>query len=371
MATGKLPTNGDAMSSGNGDWTAPGSNAPPPGWSEQQPPPVPPSSWGPPPAGPPSPWGPAYAPPPPPQPGIIPLRPIGVGEILDGAFTAVRRYPRATLGLSAAVMLVVTTINVALEWYLLRNLAAPIGGTISDASGYQARINTYGAIASLITLLATLLLSGLLTAVIGEAVLGRPVTPAQAWQRLRPLIWRLIGVALLTFVISAVFIFVAVLPGIVVLVAGSDGLGIALLVLGFLIGGAYIFVTLSLSESALVLEKQTVVGALRRSRLLVKTSWWRIFGILLLGAIISSIVGAIIQVPFGLASGGLVTFSSHPSNFHFATLAINGVGSLLAATLVRPFSAGVTTLLYIDRRMRAEALDVALARTAAEAPPAA
>ena len=35
-----------------------------------------------------------------PKPGIVPLRPLGVGEILDGAFTSMRRYPKATLGLS-------------------------------------------------------------------------------------------------------------------------------------------------------------------------------------------------------------------------------------------------------------------------------
>src|SRR3984885_11885612 len=37
--------------------------------------------------------------PPAPKPGVIPLRPLSVGEILDGAFTAVRRNPKATLGL--------------------------------------------------------------------------------------------------------------------------------------------------------------------------------------------------------------------------------------------------------------------------------
>ena len=42
------------------------------------------------------------------------------------------------------------------------------------------------------------------------------------------------------------------------------------------------------------------------------------------------------------------------------------MGGLVAGTIVRPFSAGVAALLYIDRRMRAEALDLTLARAAAE-----
>src|SRR4051812_5807947 len=34
--------------------------------------------------------------------GIVPLRPLGVGEILDGAFQAVRSNPRSMIGVSAA-----------------------------------------------------------------------------------------------------------------------------------------------------------------------------------------------------------------------------------------------------------------------------
>jgi len=41
--------------------------------------------------------------PPGPEPGGIPLRPLGVGEILSGAFTSIRQNPAATLGLSAVL----------------------------------------------------------------------------------------------------------------------------------------------------------------------------------------------------------------------------------------------------------------------------
>ena len=38
-----------------------------------------------------------------PRPGCVPLRPLGLGDILDGSFKVIRRNPKATLGLSAAV----------------------------------------------------------------------------------------------------------------------------------------------------------------------------------------------------------------------------------------------------------------------------
>jgi hypothetical protein len=101
----------------------------------------------------------------------------------------------------------------------------------------------------------------------------------------------------------------------------------------------------------------------------VRHSWWRIFGILLLAAIIAGIVNGIISLPFGLVGGGLTSIGGRTSSVHFTQLVISGVGGLLASTVSRPFSAGVAALLYIDRRMRAEALDLALARASAESVP--
>ena len=51
-----------------------------------------------------APWG--WAPPPVVKPGVIPLRPLGVGEILDGAVTTIRRNPAPMLGLSAIVAVI-------------------------------------------------------------------------------------------------------------------------------------------------------------------------------------------------------------------------------------------------------------------------
>ena len=342
------------------DWAAPGSTTPPPGWSDNQPPPTPPPTGG---------WGAPYAAPPPPRPGIVPLRPLGVGELLDGAFAAIRRYPRPTLGLAACVMLVVTVVQVAAEWYLLSGIEPPAaGGTLSDATDYLSRVGTVSVISLVVSALATLLLTGMVIAVIGEAVLGRPVGAADAWQRLRPLFWRLIGVSFLTFLIW----IAAAVPGIVLVIIGGVGGSVALVVLGIIlsfIGWIYAWTLFSLAPAALVLERQSVTRALGRSRELVRGSWWRIFGILLLALIIAGIVNGIISLPFGLAGGGLTSIGGRTTGVHFTQLAISGIGGLLASTVSRPFTAGVAALLYIDRRMRAEALDISLNRAAAETVP--
>jgi hypothetical protein len=339
------------------DWAAPGSTTPPPGWSTEQPPASAPPATA---------WGPSYAPPPPPRPGIVPLRPLAVGEILDGAFTAIRRYPRPTLGLAAVVMLVVTVVQVLTQWYLLNGIEPPASGdTLSDASDYLSRVGTASVIGLIVTALATLFLTGIVIAVIGEAVLGRPVSVDDAWQRLRPLFWRLLGVSVLTFLIW----IAAAIPGFVLVIVGAVAGSAALVVLGVIlsiVGVIFVWPLFSLAPAALVLERQPVTRSLGRSRELVRRNWWRVFLILTLAAIIAGIVNGIIGLPFGLAGGGIASLGSRTSGVHFTQLVISGIGGLLASTITRPFSAGVAALLYIDRRMRAEALDLALSRAAAE-----
>jgi hypothetical protein len=366
---------------GADDWAAPGSSIPPPGWSTEQPPPSNAPAWGEP-AGPPVPvaatpdasgWGTPYAPPPPPRPGIVPLRPLGVGELLDGAFTAIRRYPRATLGLSAAVMLLVSVVTLLVEWALLVGVRPPAeDATWDESKGYVGRAVSSAFVEYGVSSLGTLLLSGMITVVIGQAVLGRSMSAADAWVRLRPLVWRLVGVAAMTYLILLGIAAVTLVPGLLVLVLGPEVPGVLLLLAGaaaWLVLSIYAYTALALAPAALVLEKQTVRRALSRSRALVKGSWWRVLGILLLALVIGTVLSGIISLPFGLAGSGFSAFGESSDTLRFTDLLLATIGSLVAGTLVQPFSAGVAALLYIDRRIRAEALDVTLTRAAAEPVP--
>lgn len=362
--------------------TTPPTPPPPQGWTEPAPPPPPPPGWGPPPGAwtnaSPHGWTPSYVQQAP-KPGIIPLRPLGVGELLDGAFTTLRRYPAATLGLSAAVMLVVQVIQLVTTYYFLNgvdaNTTTSLGQTEPNGD-YLARLVTVQGIVLLVTLIATVLLTGMLTVVVGQAVLGRTMGISEAWVRTKPLLWRLLGATFAVPAIPLLIILAGGLPGGVVMLVGI-GAGHAVVVLGAVILGVgafgamiyaiYVAGTLELTTPALVLEKLNVRGSLRRSRALVKGSWWRIIGIGLLAQLIASVIAGIIVVPFDLIGGGLNNLFSTSSdpNFSFTSLLLSGIGGLLGATLVRPFSAGVVALLYIDRRMRAEALDLTLQQAAA------
>lgn len=312
-------------------------------------------------------WGTPQAP----KPGVIPLRPLGVGELLDGGFALIRRYPAATLGLSAAVMFVVQAIQVIFTYELLRNGEATV--TVSP-DGTQSISGTAVALQLLIllvTLFASVLLSGMLTAVVGPAVLGRPVTPSGAWQQARPLMWRLVGAALTVFLVTVGVVVACIAPGFIIDAVSNNPLGgllLAIGVIGSFVLVIYIQISLTFTTPIVMLEKQPIRHSLRRSRALVKGSWWRVFGITLLAWIIAEVVAAVIGFPFGLASAihTFTSFSDSQSvNISFTSVLLSGIGGLLGATLSRPFAAGVTALLYIDQRMRREALDLTLQQAAA------
>ena len=301
-----------------------------------------------------------------PKPGVVPLRPLGLGELLDGAVSIIRRYPKPTLGLSAVIALVATVINTVFAVALQDAFTAAT--PTNDASqnfgvAFSAGATTGGA-GGLVSFLAGLVLTGVMTAVVGRAVLGRDMTLGEAWQQVRPQLLRLLGLSLLTGLLILIAVAVPGIAAVAIgLTAGPAGLVIAIpLGIAGLAAGAYVYVRLSLAPAALVLERTRVVASMRRSGVLVRGSWWRILGILLLTTIIGTVVSGVLQVPFGIVAvvngntGGTVA------------IVVGQIGAGLATCLVAPFTTGVHALLYVDRRMRAEGLDVALRSAAAEAP---
>jgi hypothetical protein len=353
-----------------GYWATPGQPAPEP------PPGAPPGGdgWSPGPPPPPYGWGPSSVPASP-RPGVILLRPLGVGELLDGAFTTIRRYPAATLGMAAPIMFVVEVVQVIVTYYLLHGVTSTVttnpDGTLSTGAGdLFARTSTLELVVLVVTFVATGLLSGFIAAVVGEAALGRPMSVSQAWQAARGSVWQLLGASLLTFLIVVAILIGGFAPGVVVAVLGAHGAGVALAVLGGLassVAALYVSTLLVFTTAALMLEKQGIRASMSRSRDLITGSWWRVFGIIVLASIIAAVIAGIIGTPFAAAGGAFSgIFSGQPENhFGFNALLLTGIGGLIGAILVRPFVAAVIALLYLDRRMRAEALDLTLQQAAA------
>ncbi|MFG2503848.1 glycerophosphoryl diester phosphodiesterase membrane domain-containing protein [Streptomyces sp. NPDC048441] len=366
-------------------WSAP--SPPSPGQTPPPPPPPPGGGWGGRPGGPgpggPGPggypgWGRWQGPPPAAKPGVIPLRPLGVGEILDGAVSTMRTYWRTVLGISLAVAVFTEIIVILLQGLVLDDSASTDvlddpSATVSELTRALGDTLLSSGVILLVTLLGTIVATALLTMVTSRAVLGKSVTTAEAWQDAKPQLPRLIGLTLLLPLIGVAIVAVGTLPGVLIAVAGASDAGASLAILGGLaatVVAIWLMVRFSLASPALMLEKQGVKKSITRSVKLVRGSWWRVFGIQLLAAIIANVVASIIVIPFTLIAGavsgdGVTGFlDTSTGDLGWTFLIVSGVGSVIGSMLTFPITAGVTVLLYIDQRIRREALDLELARAA-------
>ncbi|MFE2295336.1 hypothetical protein [Streptomyces sp. NPDC059452] len=381
---GSAPSDGQEAAvprpSGPQDGSVPGAQ-----WSPEQPPPAqwsPPSNPGggpgaPPPApgwggGPQQPgWG---ARPPAAKPGVIPLRPLGLGEILDGSVSALRAHWRTALGFSLAVSLVTQVAVILMQRYLLPKPTAidpnARGTEALRQASESARTSLLSlAPASLLAMIAMLFTASVVTVVISRSVLGRPVTLSDAWAEARPRLLPLIGLTLLITLIAVTVMAVGIGPG---LLLGS-GAGAALAFLGFAAACVVIIwlqVSFILAAPALMLERQGIIASLRRSAKLVRGAWWRTFGILALTYLFVFLLSFAVSIPFTVV--GLIADGTGVSEFFNGSvptpgwpfLIVTGIGEVIIYTLVYPFVTGVMALLYMDQRIRREALDVDLARAA-------
>lgn len=319
-------------------------------------------------------WG---GPPPAAKPGVIPLRPLGVGEILDGAVSTMRAHWRTVLGISLTVAVVTEIVAVLLQGFVLEDRTSV--GTLNDTSASLDELSramgdallSSGAI-FVISLIGTVIATALLTTVTSRAVLGKPVTIGEAWRDARPQVPKLFGLILLLLLTVVAVVAIGIAPGVLVALSASKSGGAALAILGGFgasIVAGWLIIRFSLASPALMLEKQSILTSIGRSAKLVHGSWWRVFGIQLLAGIIAGIVSSIVVLPFAfiaaaLTGEGISGLLDGTGGFGWTFLIVSGIGSVIGSTLTFPITAGVTVLLYIDQRIRREALDLDLARAA-------
>jgi hypothetical protein len=299
---------------------------------------------------------------------VIPLRPLGLGELLDGAISFIRSNPLVTIGLSAGVAAVAQLIQLLAGSVMGFGVVPNPEEAMRDPEVYlQQSADFIGPtlIAGLISFVAVSMLTGMLIVVLSQAVLGARMGIGDAWRAVRGRLPGLIGITFLAGIGVALPVVVLLMPALLAAAAGAGGAVVALLaVLGFLAGAAiavYLWVSWSLIAPVYVLEHAGAIAAFRRSRQLVVPQWWRICGILILATIIATIIAGIIGVPFSFAA---LAVNGSPTAITFGGQVLVGIGTVLASMLATPFQAGVTGLIYFDQRIRREGLDITLQRAA-------
>ena len=308
------------------------------------------------------------------KPGAIPLRPLSLGSMYDGAFRIIRFNPKATVGaaalvsaVAAALPILVTTVlafvtDVSLE---------PADGTTDEYTAEQVVgvAGSYGALllGGFLSWVGLVFVTGMVANVTRAAAIGRRLTLAEAWGATEGKRWRLLGLSVVVGLVvvvafavyGAAWVFVVVLsPGwVVVLVWGLVSIPAFVAFLWWL----WIRVVY-LPASVLALEPVGVFAAIGRGYELTRGQFWRTFGIALLTVLITSVGGGILSFPFSIVGG--VGGAVFPDQALAILVISSSIGSVLQNAFVAPFTSSVTTLQYMDQRMRKEAYDVELMREA-------
>ncbi|MFS8104793.1 hypothetical protein LFM09_47600 [Lentzea alba] len=285
---------------------------------------------------------------------VLPLRPLTVGEVLDGSVDVLRTHAKIVFTASVAVAVVTQLVVLAFTLPFVDDLNV-LGSldpdTVTPDQYLQQLTNGYFAVfggslaGQFAKVLGLTVMSGFMSVIVGRSVLGQSITPREVWAEFRPRLGAVLGVSALFTLMVGAGLFLCFLPGVA------------------------LWVMFALAVPALALERCGAGRSLSRSMELLKHNGWpRVLGVLALSYVVSLILENVITVPFA-AVGLLDSFlRGGPELLTATTLVASAVGGVIAVAVTTPFHAGVTAILYVDRRMRGEGLDIDLRRAAGHAP---
>ncbi len=261
--------------------------------------------------------------------GPLPLHPMGVGDVLDGAFKLLKANFRTILLVVAAILVPIQLVS---AFAVRDQVSVGFLNLINDPTLLEGEDPTFGmgnAVVSIVTGLLSLLtgplIAGAVSRVVAASYLGEQIGPAEALKRTFRRIFPLLAASFLVFVVEAVGIVLCIVPGL---------LAFAL----------YTAVT-----PAIMIEEIGPIHAMRRSWRLLRPRMWGVLGIALLARLIAGVLGNLL--------GGVPSVAATLLGGSFAWLFV-GIGSILSSLVSAPIVAIVATLLYFDGRIRNEGLDL-------------
>ncbi len=324
----------------------------------------------------------------PPKPGVIPLRPLGLGEILDGAFQTARRNGKAMFGSALIFQLATAAVSILVMFLTLGSFMTDLismGENFDETDPAAAEALGGSIIVYALTMLITAFLSvviqmvlqGALVVPVLRATLNRKTSFGLMWRLAKPRIGSLIILALLyaAAFLVAILVFTGIVVGLIFALGANSSdsaiLGVIglsfLLALPFAVVAAWISTKLLVAPAAVVVENIGAFQGIRRSWQLTRSNWWRTFGISLLAAVIAGVIGSIITTPVTFLASFLapVLAGGDPTaNQTVSILLITQAISLTIAALVGAvtlaFQTGVMALIYVDLRMRRDGFDITL-----------
>ena len=284
----------------------------------------------------------------------------------------IRDSPKATVGSAVLVAAVAMAIPVLITAVLTAsvNLSLDQSGTPDDSSvvGFVGSLGSLG-LGTVLASFGTILVTGMIAHVTAAAAVGRRLTLGEAWAATRGKRWRLVGLALLLGFSALLLIGVYVLLWVLVIVGVGDNTALVV-IWGLLSVPAFMCLMIwfwvrvyYLPVPALMLEPVGVFGAVGRGFRLTRKQFWRTFGIALLTILVVGIASNVLAFPIGIV-GQIATVAVGAQYALLVLVVTQALSQVISAAFVTPFTSAVTSLQYLDQRMRKEAYDVELMQQA-------
>jgi hypothetical protein len=256
---------------------------------------------------------------------LPPLRPRGIGEILDLAFEILRRRPLACFGVSFALWLPARLLR---TWYNTEfGLAPP-----DDVLGILA----FSGVGMLMPILIPLIVAAALAHVTYATIQGQGARRATTFAVLRPVLFlRLMLVIFLVFVLTGIGTLACILPGV------------------------YLAWRLSTATTALVIEGLAPMESVKRSFALTRGTFLRWLGLFFVQqCLLLPFSGpvAVLDDPM-LRSEVLSQVALSPPALEVLSLCL----STFFLSLASAFAGLVMAVYYLDCRVRADGFDLDMA----------
>jgi hypothetical protein len=279
------------------------------------------------------------------------LRPLSFGEILDGAFTLYRRN-FVTFAVTALIPAVIMAAVLAFMGVgLFQGLAS------GDRPSMFGMLMLFGLVGGLVFLA----MWGALAREASQSYTGQPTSVGDGFSAGLRAALPLIGAGFVAGIAFIVVIFaVGLVMGLVTAASAALGSGILTLLVGivmfcamaavYLGGIAVLFAVLP----AIVVEHKGPVEAISRSFELARGALGRVVGLMLVAVLITYLPIMAVM----LLTGTFTSFGNPDAMPSTGQLMTQQVLALGIGVLTNPFLVAVMVLLYYDRRVRTEALDV-------------
>lgn len=285
------------------------------------------------------------------------MRPMGVGEILDRSFQALRSHFGTLVGTA------LVGFSPLLMFYMVAGV--PYGAVPEDA--------LLAGLGLALLVIGVLMLVGMaavwagLTHQVDQAAKGRPVTIVDGLKAGLRSLFRLLGAGIMAYLaLLALILPVGLIAGFVAALGGLAGSGpvvVTLTVLAIAVPGVIAMVVWSalafLILPALVIERRGPIKALRRANELARGGRLRVCATALLAWLV--VILPTLGIPFMLGAGAVMWDPQAAGTMSGIQLyAYQGLTFGVSA-LTTPFLAAAMVYTYYDRRVRREGYDVELA----------